>query len=255
MNLRFCFYFVLSFFILCFSHALELHQRQSSHTIMSPQTKAMQDDPTLNPATFWIMDGESLWTQKPSPQLPACSECHGQVNSSMKGVSATFPKSVKSRLLNLDGQINQCRTTKQKQTVWPLESKALLSMSVLIANQSKGIPIIANQQPETQVALKAGEALFKQRMGHVNLSCAQCHDERYGMRLAGSTIPQAHPTGYPIYRLEWQTVGSLQRRLRNCMNAVRAQLFEPDAQEWLQLELYLMWRARGMLIESPGVRP
>jgi len=36
---------------------------------------------------------------------------------------------------------------------------------------------------------------------------------------------------------------------------VRAQLFEPDAQEWLQLELYLMWRARGMLIESPGVRP
>jgi len=222
---------------------------------MSLQTKAMQDDPTLNPATFWIMDGESMWTQKHSPQSPACSECHGQVNTNMKGVSATFPKSVKNRLLNLDGQINQCRTTQQQQPAWPLESKSLLSMSILIANQSKGMPIMANQQPETQAALKAGEALFKQRMGHVNLSCAQCHDERYGMRLAGSTIPQAHPTAYPIYRLEWQTVGSLQRRLRNCMTAVRAQLFEPDAQEWLQLELYLMWRARGMLIESPGVRP
>ena len=222
---------------------------------MAPQTKAMQDDPTLNPATFWIMDGESMWTQKPSPQSPSCSECHEQVKLSMKGVSATFPKAVKGRLLNLDGQINQCRTTKQQQPAWPLESKALLAMSVLIANQSKGMPIIANTQHETQTALKAGEALFKQRMGQVNLSCAQCHDERYGMRLAGSTIPQAHPTGYPIYRLEWQTVGSLQRRLRNCMNAVRAQLFEPDAQEWLQLELYLMWRARGMLMESPGVRP
>jgi sulfur-oxidizing protein SoxA len=253
--LRFCFYFVLSFFISFFSNALELHQRQSSYIIMSPQTKAMQDDPTLNPATFWIMDGESLWSQKPSSQSPACSECHSQVNTSMKGVSATFPKSVRGQLLNLDGQINHCRTTKQQQTVWPLESKALLSMSVLIANQSKGMPIVSNKQPETQMALKAGEALFKQRMGHVNLSCAQCHDELYGLRLAGSTIPQAHPTGYPIYRLEWQTVGSLQRRLRNCMNAVRAQLFEPDAQEWLQLELYLMWRARGMLIESPGVRP
>jgi len=253
--LRFCFYFVLSFFISFFSNALELHQRQSSYIIMSPQTKAMQDDPTLNPATFWIIDGESLWSQKPSSQSPACSECHSQVNTSMKGVSATFPKSVRGQLLNLDGQINHCRTTKQQQTVWPLESKALLSMSVLIANQSKGMPIVANKQPETQMALKAGEALFKQRMGQVNLSCAQCHDELYGLRLAGSTIPQAHPTGYPIYRLEWQTVGSLQRRLRNCMNAVRAQLFEPDAQEWLQLELYLMWRARGMLIESPGVRP
>ncbi|NBY06374.1 MAG: sulfur oxidation c-type cytochrome SoxA, partial [Betaproteobacteria bacterium] len=93
--MRFCFYFVLSFFVACFSNALELHQRQSSYIIMSPQTKAMQDDPTLNPATFWIMDGESLWTQKPSPQSPACNECHGQVNTSMKGVSATFPKSVK----------------------------------------------------------------------------------------------------------------------------------------------------------------
>ena len=123
---------------------------------MSPQTKAMQDDPTLNPATFWIMDGESLWTQKPSSQSPACSECHSQVNTSMKGVSATFPKSVRGQLLNLDGQINHCRTTKQQQTVWPLESKALLSMSVLIANQSKCMPIVANQQPETQSALKAG---------------------------------------------------------------------------------------------------
>lgn len=36
-------------------------------------------------------------------------------------------------------------------------------------------------------------------------------------------IPQAHPTGYPIYRLEWQSMGSLQRRLRNCMTGVRAE--------------------------------
>ena len=114
---------------------------------------------------------------------------------------------------------------------------------------------IAASKPEIQPELNAGEKLFKMRMGQANLSCSQCHDERYGMRLAGSTIPQAHPTGYPIYRLEWQTVGSLQRRLRNCMNAVRAELFEPSAQEWVQLELYLMWRAREMLIESPGVRP
>jgi sulfur-oxidizing protein SoxA len=33
--------------------------------------------------------------------------------------------------------------------------------------------------------------------------------------LAGNVIPQAHPTGYPIYRLEWQKMGSLQRRLQS----------------------------------------
>ncbi len=46
--------------------------------------------------------------------------------------------------------------------------------------------------------------LYRQRIGQLDLSCAQCHDDNAGKRLGGSVIPQAHPTGYPIYRLEWQ---------------------------------------------------
>ena len=61
--------------------------------------------------------------------------------------------------------------------------------------------------------------------------------------------------GYPVYRLEWQTMGSLQRRLRNCMNGVRAEPFAYGAQELIELELYLNGRAKGMLGETPGVRP
>ena len=101
----------------------------------------------------------------------------------------------------------------------------------------------------------AGRQLVRQRMGQINLSCANCHDERWGQKLAGVTIVQGHPTGYPIYRLEWQGVGSLERRIRNCMNAVRAEPFAPGALPVRQLELYLKWRARGMLLETPAVRP
>ena len=68
-------------------------------------------------------------------------------------------------------------------------------------------------------------------------------------------IPQGHPTGYPIYRLEWQALGSLQRRLRNCMIGVRAEPYPFDSPEQVELELYLMWRARGLPLETPGVRP
>lgn len=56
----------------------------------------------------------------------------------------------------------------------------------------------------------------RQRQGQVNMSCAQCHND-FGKRLAGNTIPQAQPTGYPVYRLGWQEIGSLQCRLRNCL--------------------------------------
>jgi sulfur-oxidizing protein SoxA len=89
----------------------------------------------------------------------------------------------------------------------------------------------------------------------MNLSCSQCHDDNSGKRLAGSVIPQGHPTGYPLYRLEWQSLGSLQRRLRNCMVGVRAEPYEYGATESVALELYLMERARGMTIETPAVRP
>jgi sulfur-oxidizing protein SoxA len=100
-----------------------------------------------------------------------------------------------------------------------------------------------------------GHGLFNQRIGQLNLSCAQCHDDNWGKSLAGNKIPQAHPTGYPIYRLEWQSVGSLQRRLRNCMIGMRAEPYAYGAPEYVAMELYLMWRARGMTVETPAVRP
>ena len=68
-------------------------------------------------------------------------------------------------------------------------------------------------------------------------------------------MPQAHPTGYPVYRLEWQGLGSLQRRLRNCMIGMRAETYAYGSPEYVALEAFLMWRARGMLMESPAVRP
>jgi sulfur-oxidizing protein SoxA len=103
--------------------------------------------------------------------------------------------------------------------------------------------------------LESGRALFHRRQGQLNLSCSQCHDDNWGKRLAGNVIPQGHATGYPIYRLEWQTVGSLQRRLRNCMTGMRAEPYGFGSPEHVALELYLAWRARGLPVETPAVRP
>ena len=73
--------------------------------------------------------------------------------------------------------------------------------------------------------------------------------------LALQQLPQGHPNGYPIYRLEWQSVGSLQRRLRNCLFGQRAELYAFGSSDLVALELFLMQRARRMTIETPAVRP
>ena len=121
--------------------------------------------------------------------------------------------------------------------------------------RSKGLPIAIRETSENKVAMEKGRQIFYERMGQLNLSCAQCHEERAGLKLGGAVIPQGHPNAYPIYRIEWQTLGSLQRRLRNCMSGVRAQQFDYGSPEMAQLELFLARRARGLPLESPGVRP
>ena len=145
--------------------------------------------------------------------------------------------------------------TRQLAKPWPVEDATLLGLEAAIATESRGLLLAPPSHPQLVDAQRRGEALFNQRIGQVDLSCRDCHDSLPGKRLGGNTIPQAHPTGYPIYRLEWQSIGSLQRRLRGCMTAVRAEPYPYGATELTDLEAYLAKRAAGMALESPGVRP
>ena len=239
------------------SQALEAPKdtRQSSYYLMTPENRAMQDDSNLNPALFWVMDGHSLWKEKTGKKNVSCASCHGDSGQKMAGVATQFPKIQKGKLQTLEGQINQCRTSRQEAAALAYESKELLALTTFVATQSKGLPIAVQETPQNKKDLQQGRQFFNERIGQLNLSCAQCHQDRAGLKLGGSLIPQGHPTAYPIYRIEWQTMGSLQRRLRNGMSGVRAQQFEYGSQEMAQLELFLMWRARGMPLETPGVRP
>jgi sulfur-oxidizing protein SoxA len=231
--------------------------RRSGYVDLTPETKAMQDDDTANPAMLSVLDGEALWRAKSGSAHLACADCHGEATKSMKGVAARYPAfdAASGKPIDLGQRIEICRGQHQKATPFKPETKDILSLVTYVGVQSRGMPIDAGKDARLQPFIAAGEKLFTERQGQLNLSCAQCHDERWGKHLGSSLIPQAQPTGYPIYRLEWQSVGSLQRRLRNCLSGMRAQVFDYDALENVEFELFLMVRARGMPIETPAVRP
>ena len=236
---------------------IPLGQRKSGYEFMAAPTRAMQDDDTSNPGMLWVLDGEALWTRKVGAAGKACADCHGDARESMKGVAARYPafSPARGRPINLEQRINVCRTEQQRDTPLSYESRDLLALASYVGRQSRGLPVAVADDAQTRPFLDSGGALFTRRRGQLNLSCAQCHDDNWSGRLAGSPLTQGHPTGYPIYRLEWQTLGSLQRRLRNCLTGMRAVSPALGAPELVDLELYLMWRARGMTIETPAVRP
>jgi len=232
-------------------------ERRSGYEFMSRETRAMQDDDITNPGMLWVLDGEALWNRKDGAAARACADCHGDARGSMKGVASRHPAwdPASGRPVNLEQRINACRIVRQQAAPLAYESRDLLALAAYVALQSRGMPVAVTIDDRTRPYRDAGRDTFTRRQGQLNLACTQCHDERWGRKLAGSTIPQAHPTGYPLYRLEWQSLGSLQRRLRNCMIGMRAEPYAYGAPEFVDLELYLMWRARGMALEAPAVRP
>ena len=233
---------VLAVLLVPIAAAAEIPQaeRRSGYEFMSRETRAMQDDEITGPAVLFLLDGEALWSRL------GCASCHGDAKASMRGVAARYPRVMDGKLVNLEQQV------RHKAPQLAYESRDLLALTAYVARQSRGMPIAVEP---VKPHIDAGKAFFERRQGQLDLACSQCHDDNWGKKLAGNAIPQAHPTGYPIYRLEWQNMGSLARRFRNCLTGMRAEQYAPGAPELVELELYLMWRARGMKLESPAVRP
>ena len=232
-------------------------ERRSGFEDMARETQAMQRDDAANPAMLWVQEGEAIWSRPAGPEGRSCASCHGAAETTMAGVAARYPAwdEASAAPIDLPGRIAQCREQRQHAPALARESQGLLSLAAFIGLQSRGMPLAPPADGRLQSTRALGEALYRQRRGQLDLSCAQCHDDNAGQRLAGSTIPQAHPTAYPLYRLEWQALGSLQRRLRGCMTGVRAEPFDYGAAEFIAIEAWLAERAAGMAVETPGVRP
>ena len=210
--------------------------------------RAMQADDFANPGFLWVQRGEVLWKDN-------CAGCHRDA-AAMRGVAARYPAfDASSRsVLDLEARIEQCRTQRQNAPAFGRESDDLLALATFVTHQSRGMPVNVSVDGPAREAFERGETFYRQRHGQMNLACTNCHDQNYGKRLYNETISQGHGTAFPAYRLEWQTLGSLQRRLRACLFGVRAEMPKAGAPELTDVELYLAWRANGLPIESPGVR-
>ena len=228
---------------------------KSGSAFLSPEMRRQQADETRNPAWFWVEQGQDLFSARPAGGA-ACSGCHAQPQQSLRGAATRYPQvdAASGRLLNLEGRIEQCRVERQRQPAFGYESNELLAMTAYVGSLSRGLAMDVATTGPAQSFYEAGKAFFERRQGQLNLSCRQCHDDLVGQKLRGDTVSHGAGTGYPAYRLEWNTVGSLHRRLRACSLGVRAKQFDYGSPEYLALELYLAGRARGLPVETPAIR-
>ena len=209
----------------------------------------MQADDFANPGLLWAQQGEALWKAR-------CTSCHGDAAKSMHGVAVHYPKhdATLGRVVDLEQRINACvaKAPDAKPLAW--ESPELLGLTTFVVQQSKGMPFDVDAKGAASATYARGRELYFQRQGQLNLACTNCHDRSWGRRLYEETISQGQPADWPAYRLEWQALGSLQRRLRACYFGVRAAIPDFGSDDLVALELYLADRARGLASSPPGVR-
>jgi sulfur-oxidizing protein SoxA len=218
--------------------------------------RKLQADDFANPGMLWVERGAKLWSATAGKAGKSCAGCHGDAASTMKGAAARYPRmdAAAGRIVNLEERINLCRARNQQAPALAYESDELLGLTAYVAHQSRGQPVAVTVDEASRGSFERGRAQYEKRIGQMNLACAHCHDRNWGRQLLAETISQGHGNAYPAYRLEWQSAGSLQRRMRACYFGLRAEMPPYGAQELLDLELYLAWRASGLPVETPGVR-
>mgnify|MGYP003330093172 FL=1 len=217
----------------------------------------LQAAPDMSPVRLWIEEGRLQWAQQ-------CTTCHA-LESVLRAVPH-FPRLERNQQLrNLEDQIQLC----QQRSGVPVaalassssrEATSTLELSAFLIDAAREEPIAmtAPSSPQDQTAWRQhwleGERLFKTRAGMMNLSCQHCHDQKVGATMRAQRVSAGHPTGFPAYRISWQGLGSMERRLRACYSGVQAQVPAPGDVRLRQLELYLKVRAQGLPLGGPSVR-
>lgn len=230
----------------------------SGNAFLSVDLRALQNDASRNPTQLWLEQGRNLWGNASQPGT--CFGCHGEFQN-MKTVATQYPKwsTHTQQLINLEDQVLTCALrSPMKTSVQGLESPDVLSLSALLHQASQGMSFQLepppNEAAQWQAALNAGASQFTTRMGRMNLACTHCHDLQIGKQMRADVISPAHPTGFPIFKMSWQSMGSLDRRLRACYSGVQAVVPAAGSQALRQLELFLKMRAQSLPIDGPSLR-
>jgi sulfur-oxidizing protein SoxA len=177
--------------------------RRSGYTYLSEDNRRLQDDDFANPGLLWVERGRERWSQVDGVTATSCADCHGDAATSMRGVRTRYPlfDSTSDMLINLEQQINRCRTQYMQALPYPYESETLLDLSAFIGFQSRGMPVDVRIDGPAQPFFEAGKAFFYQRRGQLDMACSHCHEQHADQRLRGDVISQGQINGGAVHDL------------------------------------------------------
>jgi L-cysteine S-thiosulfotransferase len=176
------------------------------------------------------------------------------------GIRQTFPyfDTKAGEVVTLDLAVNRCRAANGEKPL-PYQTGMMASITAYMSETSRGKPfdIKIPDDPRARAAYAAGKQYFYSRRGQLNFSCASCHVSGSGKRLRGDILAPALGilASFPIYRSDWGSMGTIDRRFTSCSAQMRSVPLPPQDPAYRDLEYFLSYMSNGVPIAGPGARP
>ena len=227
----------------------------SGWVFRTDQTQDMQTDDFDNPSFIFVEQAEDQWATVNGTEGKSCADCHSDV-AEFKGLKATLPRwdDEKSKMMAMEEYVNECRTERMGADAWKWSSSKMAGMTALISLQSRGMPMNVATDGHAAAAYDLGKEIYYTRVGQLDMSCSNCHEDNYGTMIRADHLSQGQINGFPTYRLKNSKLNSVQGRFKGCMNNIRATPYKEGSDEFTALELYVASRGNGLIVESPSVR-
>ena len=219
----------------------------------SQETQALQMDDFDNPAMIFVDQAYDLWSKVEGTEGKSCSSCHENIED-FAGLRASLPRVENGELVTLEDLINRSRTKHMGAEPWKWSGGQMTAMTALIGLQSRGMPVDVVIDGDAAPFWEKGKELYYTRVGQLDMSCSNCHEDNYGMMIRADHLSQGQINGFPTYRLKNAKLNSSHGRFKGCMKNIRATPYKEGGEEFKALELYLASRGNGLTVETPSVR-
>ncbi|MEL6618337.1 MAG: sulfur oxidation c-type cytochrome SoxA [Pseudomonadota bacterium] len=219
----------------------------------SAETQALETDDFDNPAFVFVDQGIDLFDKVDGTEGKACSSCHENVED-FAGLRTQLPRVQDGELVTMENLVNDCRTERMGAEPWKYSGGQMTAVTALIGLQSRGMPINVAIDGEAAPFWEKGKELYYTRVGQLDMSCSNCHEDNYGVMIRADHLSQGQINGFPTYRLKNAKLNSIHGRFKGCMKNIRATPFAEGGEEFKALELYLASRGQGLSVETPSVR-
>lgn len=201
-----------------------------------------------------IDEGEALYTKK-FANGNSLATCFPD-----PAVAGNYPyfDDKKKDVVSLTSAVNDClRDNGEKE--WNTQKGEMASFQAYLANASTEAGKkfdIKIQNEAAQKAYENGKEFYYTQRGYLKMSCATCHVQGAGQRVRNEKLSTltGQITQFPVFRLKWDSLGTLERRLSGCVVDQGQVPPKDESTQMKELIYFMAYMSNGMSIDGPDIR-